>query len=113
MRLTRFQARGAVLGALSTQNTTFRPPLELTEALGLVPDVPSNPYVPRQPELVEYAKGLRNFPVPDQLTVDEAASIFEVWQNAKALHVGECRYRFSFKSTPFLSDVEGFRSLMY
>lgn len=78
-----------------------------------MPDVPSNPYVPRQPELVEYAKGLRNFPVPDQLTVDEAASIFEVWQNAKALHVGECRYRFSFKSTPFLSDVEGFRSLMY
>ncbi|KAM5544215.1 hypothetical protein V8D89_001875 [Ganoderma adspersum] len=81
-------ARGAVLGALSTQNTTFRPPLELTEALGLVPDVPSNPYVHREPELVEYAKGMRNFPVPDQLTVDEAASIFEVWQNAKALHVG-------------------------
>ena len=44
----------------------------------------------RETELVEYAKGLRNFPVPDQLTVDEAASIFDVWQSAKALHVGAC-----------------------
>ncbi|KAI8985668.1 mitochondrial ribosomal death-associated protein 3-domain-containing protein [Trametes punicea] len=80
-------ARGAVLGALSMQNTTFRVPLELTEALGLVPPGPSNPYVPREPELVEYAKGLRNFPVPEQLTVDEAASIFDVWEQAKVLHL--------------------------
>ncbi|EJF64026.1 hypothetical protein DICSQDRAFT_53564 [Dichomitus squalens LYAD-421 SS1] len=80
-------ARGAVLGALSSQNTTFRPPLELTEALGLLPDVPSNPYVRREPELIEYAKGLRNFPVPDQLTIDEAASIFDIWHSVKALHV--------------------------
>ncbi|RPD64029.1 hypothetical protein L226DRAFT_533343 [Lentinus tigrinus ALCF2SS1-7] len=79
--------RGAVLGALSTQNTTFRAPLELIEALGLEPAQPSGPYVPREKELVEYAKGLKNFAVPDQLTVDEAASIFDVWQSAKALHV--------------------------
>ncbi|KAI0741258.1 mitochondrial ribosomal death-associated protein 3-domain-containing protein [Daedaleopsis nitida] len=79
--------RGAVLGALSTQNTTFRAPLELVEALGLEPTVPSNPYVRREPELVAYASGLRNFPVPDKLTVDEAASIFEVWQSTKALHI--------------------------
>ncbi|KAI0718085.1 mitochondrial ribosomal death-associated protein 3-domain-containing protein [Cerioporus squamosus] len=79
--------RGAVLGALSMQNTTFRPPLELVEALGLQPAQPSGPYVPREKELVEYAQGLKNFPVPDQLTVDEAASIFDVWQSAKALHI--------------------------
>ncbi|TFK92598.1 hypothetical protein K466DRAFT_480314 [Polyporus arcularius HHB13444] len=79
--------RGAVLGALSMQNTTFRPPLELVEALGLEPAQPSGPYVPREKELVEYAQGLKNFPVPDQLTVDEAASIFDVWHSAKALHI--------------------------
>ena len=83
------QARGAVLGALSTQNKAFRAPLELTEALGLTPDVPSNPYVRREPELVEYAQGLRSFPVPEQLTVDEAASLFDVWHNVKALHLSK------------------------
>ncbi|KAI0642367.1 mitochondrial ribosomal death-associated protein 3-domain-containing protein [Trametes meyenii] len=80
-------SRGAVLGALSTQNTTYRTPLELVEALGLEPQAPAGPYVRREAELVEYAKGLQNFPVPDKLTVDEAASIFDVWQEAKALHI--------------------------
>ncbi|KAL7280576.1 hypothetical protein ACG7TL_005510 [Trametes sanguinea] len=80
-------ARGAFLGALSMQDTKYRPPLELIEALGLEPLGPSNPYVPRLPELVEYAKGLKNFPVPEQLTVDEAASIYDVWQQSKALHI--------------------------
>ena len=69
------------------QNTTYRAPLELVEALGLTPAEPSNPYVPREAELVEYAKGLRNFPVPEQLTIDEAASVFDMWQNSKALHI--------------------------
>ncbi len=87
--LTATQKRGAVLGALSMQNTTFRPPLELVEALGLEPAQPSGPYVPREKDLVEYAQGLKNFPVPDQLTVDEAASIFDVWHSAKALHIRE------------------------
>ncbi|CDO72071.1 hypothetical protein BN946_scf184962.g14 [Trametes cinnabarina] len=80
-------ARGAFLGALSMQDTKFRAPLELIEALGLEPLGPSNPYVPRQPELVEYANGLKNFPVPEQLTVDEAASIYDLWQKTKALHL--------------------------
>ena len=83
------QARGAVLGALSSQNTTFRAPLELREALGLQPDGPANPYVRRQPELVEYAKGLQSLPVPEELTVDEAGSIFDVWQKVKALHISK------------------------
>ncbi|KAI9062639.1 hypothetical protein FKP32DRAFT_1758798 [Trametes sanguinea] len=80
-------ARGAFLGALSMHDTKYRPPLELIEALGLEPLGPSNPYVPRLPELVDYAKGLKNFPVPEQLTVDEAASIYDVWQQSKALHI--------------------------
>ncbi len=86
------QKRGVFLGALSTQNTTFSAPLELVEALGLQPTVPSNPYVHRSPELVQYAKGLRNFPVPEQLTVDEAASIFDVWQSINALHISTCSF---------------------
>ncbi|KAH9849892.1 mitochondrial ribosomal death-associated protein 3-domain-containing protein [Lenzites betulinus] len=80
-------ARGAVLGALSTQNTTYRTPLELVESLGLEPSISANPYVHREAELVEYAKGLKNFPVPEQLTVDEAASLFDLWQQKKALHL--------------------------
>ncbi|KAI0358308.1 hypothetical protein OH77DRAFT_1421633 [Trametes cingulata] len=80
-------ARGAVFGALSSQNTVYRPPLELIEALGLEPDRPSNPYVRREAELIEYAQGLKNFPVPERLTVDEAASIFDVWHQVKALHI--------------------------
>ncbi|KAI0630734.1 mitochondrial ribosomal death-associated protein 3-domain-containing protein [Trametes polyzona] len=80
-------ARGAVIGALSTQNTTYRAPLELVEALGLEPTVPSNPYVHREAELVDYAKGLENFHVPEQLTVDEAAAMFDLWHQSKALHI--------------------------
>ncbi|KAI0831871.1 mitochondrial ribosomal death-associated protein 3-domain-containing protein [Trametes gibbosa] len=80
-------ARGAVLGALSTQNTTYRTPLELIESLGLQPTMPANPYVRREAELVEYAKGLKSFPVPERLTVDEAASLFDLWQQKKALHL--------------------------
>ncbi|THG98281.1 hypothetical protein EW026_g3884 [Hermanssonia centrifuga] len=71
--------RGAVLGALSTTHTIFQLPLELREALGIPYDRPSGPYVRRKPEMVEYAKGLKNIPVPAQMQVDEAASLYEVW----------------------------------
>ncbi|EIW58398.1 mitochondrial 37S ribosomal protein RSM23 [Trametes versicolor FP-101664 SS1] len=80
-------ARGAVLGALSTQNTTFRAPLELVESLNLVPSVPTNAYVRREAELIEYAKGLKTFPVPERLSIDEAASLFDLWHQTKALHI--------------------------
>lgn len=84
-----FKARGAVLGALSTQNTTFRAPLELVESLNLVPSVPTNAYVRREAELIEYAKGLKTFPVPERLSIDEAASLFDLWHQTKALHIRE------------------------
>ncbi|PSR70669.1 hypothetical protein PHLCEN_2v13442 [Hermanssonia centrifuga] len=71
--------RGAVLGALSTAHTIFQLPLELREALGIPYDRPSGPYVRRKPEMVEYAKGLKNIPVPAQMQIDEAASLYEVW----------------------------------
>ena len=82
----RTQQKGAVLGALSGSDTTFTLPLELREALGIPHDRPSGPYVRRKPELVAYAQGLQNIPVPARLQVNEAASIFEVWAQDKALH---------------------------
>jgi len=77
---------GAVYGATSTSHTYFKMPLELSEALGVPFEGPSGPYEKRQPELVEYAKGLRNFPVPAQLQVKEASALFEVWAKDRALH---------------------------
>jgi len=79
-------ARGAVLGAISLTNTSFTPQIELCEALGISYSEPSGPYVKRSPELVEYVKGLQNLPVPAQMSVDEAASLFEVWMRDKGLH---------------------------
>ena len=38
---------------------------------------------------MEYSKGLRNVPVPAQLEVNEAASIYEVWQKDNALYSRE------------------------
>ncbi|KAG6329114.1 hypothetical protein ID866_9974 [Astraeus odoratus] len=78
-------ARGAVLGALSGTNTTFRLPLELAEALGLPPTSYSGPYAKRSPELQGYAEGLSRVTVPDALTVSEAAELFDVWRRDRAL----------------------------
>ncbi|KAI0918027.1 hypothetical protein AcW1_007009 [Taiwanofungus camphoratus] len=83
--------RGAFLGAESTSHTAFLMPLELREALGLPLMRPAGPYAKRSPELTKYAEGLQNLPVPAQLNVNEAASLFEVWMDDKALHSGETR----------------------
>lgn len=82
--LRRF-ARGAVIGALSGTDTTFRLPLELAEALGLPPTSPSGPYAKRVPELQDYAKGLSRVSVPDALTVSEATELFDVWARDRAI----------------------------
>ncbi|KAI0085775.1 mitochondrial ribosomal death-associated protein 3-domain-containing protein [Irpex rosettiformis] len=81
----KFQS-GAVLGALTTANSEFRVPLELQEALGLTPDVPSGPYIRRKPELVEYAKGLQNIALPSQMSIAEAAALYELWGKEKVLN---------------------------
>lgn len=39
--------------------------------------------------LVEYAHGLQNLAVPPRLSINEAASLFEVWMQDKALHSGK------------------------
>ncbi|EMD39027.1 hypothetical protein CERSUDRAFT_104297 [Gelatoporia subvermispora B] len=77
---------GAFYGAASTSHTYFKMPLELSEALSTPFEGPSGPYEKRHPEFIEYAKGLRNFPVPAQMQVKEASALFEIWAKDRALH---------------------------
>ncbi|KDQ51085.1 hypothetical protein JAAARDRAFT_211375 [Jaapia argillacea MUCL 33604] len=72
-------ARGAVFGALSTCSTDFQLPLELREALAIPHDRSSGPYVKRSSILQWYSRGLQALPVPDQMSVQEAAALFEIW----------------------------------
>jgi len=81
------QARGAVLGALSAANTTFSAPIELQDSLKLS-DGTASPYVKRSPELISYAEGLTNIPVPESLGVLEAAALFDIWTKDKAISRG-------------------------
>ena len=68
-------------------NTTFSAPIELQESLKLDHGA-TNPYIKRSPELVSYAEGLTNIPVPESLAVPEAASMFDVWMKDKATSRG-------------------------
>lgn len=81
------QTRGAVLGALSTANTMFSAPIELQESLKLS-DGTVSPYIKRSSELVSYAEGLTNIPVPESLGVSEAAALFDIWTKDKAISRG-------------------------
>jgi len=67
--------------------TTFGAPIELKESLKLGHGTAS-PYIKRSRELVSYAEGLTNIPVPESLAVPEAASVFEVWMKDKAISRG-------------------------
>ncbi|KIJ65306.1 hypothetical protein HYDPIDRAFT_88800 [Hydnomerulius pinastri MD-312] len=78
-------ARGAVLGALSTTNVSFKLPLELAEALDLPPTSHAGPYAKRSPILQDYAQGLERVNVPDALSVPEAMEVFDVWTKDRAL----------------------------
>ncbi|KAF9464923.1 mitochondrial ribosomal death-associated protein 3-domain-containing protein [Collybia nuda] len=78
-------AKGAVLGAITKSDTNYTVPLELQDALGLPYEQFTSPYDKRSKTLIEYTKGLRSMPVPAQLSVPEAASLFEVWMKDKAI----------------------------
>ncbi|KAF7973891.1 hypothetical protein HWV62_14026 [Athelia sp. TMB] len=86
-------ARGAILGATSTTNTTFPLPLELAEALSsreaaspLPLPASAYAYTPRSNPMKAYARGLKALPVPARLTPEEAAGVFEVWMKDRGLH---------------------------
>jgi small subunit ribosomal protein S29 len=83
------QARGAILGAISSSHVDFQLALELREALDLPYDRPSGRYAKRSSFMQEYTKGLQPLPVPDKLSVKEAASLFELWMKARSLHACE------------------------
>ncbi|KAF8672523.1 hypothetical protein AX14_005554 [Amanita brunnescens Koide BX004] len=77
-------ARGAVLGAITYSDPSYPLPLELRETLQMPYEHPQSPYDKRSKPLQEYTTGLSPIPVPEQLSLNEAASLFEVW---KAEHV--------------------------
>ncbi|KAG6856490.1 hypothetical protein H0H87_003958 [Tephrocybe sp. NHM501043] len=78
-------AKGAFVGAITSSETIYKLPMELKDALELKDEHFVTPYDKRSRTLVEYTQGLQPLHVPDQLSVTEAASLFEVWNNDKAL----------------------------
>lgn len=95
------QARGAVLGAITMTDTTFQVPLELREALALSHDTPVTAYDRRNWDLIQYSKGLQSIPVPSQLKLNEAASLYQVWGEDRALNDGE-----SYQGLSFITDTD-------
>ncbi|QRW03067.1 AP endonuclease [Ceratobasidium sp. AG-Ba] len=79
-------AKGAVLGANSSTHTRFQEPLVLKEALGIIPLGSASPYERRNENIVAYASGLKGFSVPSRMQIGEAASMFDIWAQNKALH---------------------------
>ena len=51
-------------------------------------DGTTSPYIKRSTELISYAEGLTNIPVPEALGVSEAAALFDVWTKDKAISRG-------------------------
>jgi small subunit ribosomal protein S29 len=74
---------------MSTTHNSFPIPRELREELNLVHPIPNSPYFKRSEVLRTYAKGLQKLRVPPQLSVAEAAGMFEVWMKDRALHSGQ------------------------
>ncbi|KAG8896630.1 37S ribosomal protein S23 mitochondrial, partial [Tulasnella sp. 417] len=72
-------ARGAVLGALSSTNTTYPVIEPLREALGLPLEggVAISPYDKQGNSYKEFTTGLRSIAVPQQFSVAEAAAFLE------------------------------------
>lgn len=75
-----------MIGAISGSNTNWPVTLELQEALRLPTPRPTFEFAKRSHELEGYLKGLENFPVPNQLSVEEAAAMFELWGQHEAIH---------------------------
>ncbi|KAG6860519.1 hypothetical protein C0995_010299 [Termitomyces sp. Mi166 len=78
-------ANGAFVGAITTSDTQYKLPLELKDSLGLPHEYFKTPYDKRSRTLIEYTTGLKALHVPEQLSLVEAASLYEVWKNDKAL----------------------------
>lgn len=87
--MTNYQARGAIVGALSTTSTEFPAPVELQDALGLTAKRAETAWTKRKSEYSSYAQGYVPIEVPPQFSVAEAAALVEVWNHGGALHSGK------------------------
>lgn len=83
------KARGAVVGALSLSDKTYGLSQELRYALGLQPGLRPSPYLKTTPEISAFTRGIQLVDVPEKLNVNEAASLFEVWNKNKSIHTRE------------------------
>ena len=83
------KARGAVVGALSLSDKTYGLSQELRHALGLQPSLRPSPYLKVSPEIATFTRGIQIVKVPEKLNVNEAASLFEVWNKNKSFHTRE------------------------
>lgn len=84
--LTLAQAKGAVLGAISTTDPRFRVPLPLKEALGIIEPGNVSPYEQRHKDIAFYASGVKGLRVPSKMHISEATSMFDLWVQSNALH---------------------------
>ncbi len=84
--ISKNKARGAVVGALSLSDKTYGLSEELRYALGLQPWLRPSPYLKVAPEITTFTRGVQLVNVPEKLNVNEAASLFEVWNKNKSSH---------------------------
>jgi hypothetical protein len=70
------------MGAISRSQSSWPVSTELRDAIDFNPmDMrPVSPYDKRNKTMLSYATGLKNLEVPEQLTLDEAAGVFEIWK---------------------------------
>lgn len=85
------KARGAFLGAICATQSTNPLPLELRDALELdeLDTRTITDYDKRNQTMVGYTNGLKKFPVPEKLTLEEAVGVFEIWKGMKVFGSGE------------------------
>ncbi|KLO11620.1 hypothetical protein SCHPADRAFT_876656 [Schizopora paradoxa] len=76
---------GAFVGAPTMNDTQFPLPDELRKTIQ-VESRPLKAYSKLVPEFLEYSDGLQSVPIPEKLTVTEAAAMFEIWGKDGALH---------------------------
>ncbi|KAL9713893.1 hypothetical protein Ac2012v2_003504, partial [Leucoagaricus gongylophorus] len=80
---------GAVLGAVTSSDPAFPISLELKDMLDITDQanrpVVEEEYVKRSEALKEYLEGVVSVEVPNQLSVQEAAGLFEIWMKQRAL----------------------------
>jgi small subunit ribosomal protein S29 len=84
---TRRFKRGAVVGAIGSEETRLDTSLELAEALGISSPAHS-PYSRRIKEYIHYTNGLEPFEVHPRLSIREAAAVFDFYKQQGALHSG-------------------------